>query len=171
MAACLWFRGWARARTGDAHGGRALIREGYALAIEVGTRARGSETLGYAAEALALAGDWPAAQREVEEAMQCAEALGERMYWPQLLLVDARIADALGERGRAEESIRRALADARAQQAPWLELIALSSLCEGDEATADEFESLRVLVDRLTEGVDTAPLARARALVEKARTR
>ena len=102
--------------------------------------------------------------------MRSAEALGERTYWPQLLLLDARIADALGERRRAEESMRRALADARAQEAPSLELIALSSLCERGEATNDAFESLRVLLDRLTEGLDTAPLAKARTLVEKART-
>ena len=40
---------------GDPRGGHALIREGYALAVQIGTRAWASETLGYAAEALVLA--------------------------------------------------------------------------------------------------------------------
>ena len=54
--------------------------------------------LGYAAEALANAGDWAGARQELEAAMQCADAIGEREYLPQLLVLEARIADALGER-------------------------------------------------------------------------
>ena len=97
--------------------------------------------------------------------MQCANAVGEREYLTQLLLLDARIADVLGEPDRARESMRQAIAEARAQEAPWLQLITLSALCERAEATAEDLQSLRRVVDQLTEGLDTALVARARALL------
>ncbi len=60
-AAAQWFRGWAQARQGGALAGYRLIRAAYEANIAVGMRAGGSETLGYAAEALLLAGDAEAA--------------------------------------------------------------------------------------------------------------
>jgi tetratricopeptide (TPR) repeat protein len=165
----LWLSGWAQARLGDPHAGYRRISEGYEQAVPFGLRALASEARAYGAEALALAGDWVAARRELAEAMRCADAIGERQYRTQLLLLDARIADALGEPDRARESIRQAIAEARAQEAVWLELIALSALCERKDATARDSAALRRVVDRLTEGLDTPPVARARALLEARR--
>jgi DNA-binding winged helix-turn-helix (wHTH) protein/tetratricopeptide (TPR) repeat protein len=165
-AAELWFRGWAEGQLGDPRAGHRLIREGYARAVGLGIRGWGSETLGYAAEALARAGDWTAARRELDEALQCAKATGEGKYRTQLLILEGRIADALGEPDRSRESMRQAVAEARAREAPWLELIALSALSEREGATADDLAELRRVVERLTEGLDTAPVARARALLE-----
>ena len=167
-AAHRWFRGWAQAQLGDPRAGYRVIREGYEQAARLGMRAWASETLGYAAEALARAGDWVAARRELDEAMQCASAIGGREYLPQLLLLDARVADALGERDRAREAMRQAIAEARSQEAPWLEMIALSALCERDDATAEDFAALAQVVNQITEGLDTAPVARARALLKAA---
>ena len=164
-AAQLWFRGWAEAQLRDPRLGYRLIREGCEQAARLGIRAWMSETLGYAAEALVRAGDWPAARKQLDEAMERASAIGEREYLPRLLLLDARIADALGERDRAREAVRQAIAEARSQEAPWLEMIALSALCERDDATAEDFAALRHVVDQLTEGLDTPPVARARALL------
>ena len=164
-AAERWFRGWAEAQLGDARAGHALVRDGYDRASRLGIRGWGSETLGYAAEALARAGDWTAARRELDEAMRCAQATGEGKYRVQLLLLDARIADALGERKRGRASARQALAEARAREAPWLELLALSALCERPGASGKDVQSLRLLLGRFTEGLDTAPLARARSLL------
>jgi DNA-binding winged helix-turn-helix (wHTH) protein/tetratricopeptide (TPR) repeat protein len=164
-AAHTWFHGWMQAHLGDPRMGHRLIHEGCEHALRIGVRATASETLGYAAEALALAGEWSAARREVEEAMQCADAMGERVYLTQLHLLAARIADALGEPDRARESMLRALAEARAQQAPWLEMLALSALCERAEATPEDRASLRAVLDRITGAEDTAPVARARALL------
>jgi tetratricopeptide (TPR) repeat protein len=62
-AAALWFRGWAQARLGDPRGGHRLIREGYDQVARIGMRAFAGETLGYAAEALLLAGDAASARR------------------------------------------------------------------------------------------------------------
>ena len=90
-------------------------------------------------------------------------------YLTQLLLLDARIADGLGEPERARESIRQAIAEARLQEAPWLELAALSARCERPDASAKDFAALAHVVEQLTEGIDTAPVARARELLKRRR--
>ena len=164
-AAHSWFRGWAKAQLGDADAGYRLIREGYEEALRLGLRVSASQTLVYAVEARARAGDWIAARRELEEAMRCGEAVGDRLNLPQLLLLDGRIADALAEPDRSRESVRQALAEARTQEAPWLELLALSELCRHDDATAEDRRALATIVDQLPEAGDTSAETNAKALV------
>jgi hypothetical protein len=122
--------------------------------------------LGYATDVLLLAGDLAGARQQLEEALHLAEKLGERVYLTQLHLLAARIADALGEPDAARESIRLALAEARAQEAPWLEMLALSALCEQPVATPEHRAWLRAALDRIRGAEDTAPVARARALLK-----
>ena len=153
-----WFRGWANARMGEPREGYRRIREGYEENTRLGMLAGASETLGYAAEALMLAGDWDAAQAQMEEALQIASTHGERVYLPQLFLIDAAIARARGE---------SAVAEARAQEAPWLELLARAVLCERDGATAEDRRALATLVDQLPEASDTAAFTQARALLDR----
>jgi DNA-binding winged helix-turn-helix (wHTH) protein/tetratricopeptide (TPR) repeat protein len=166
-AAALWFRGWAEAHLGDPRTGHRLIREGYERVARCGMRAYAGETLGYAAEALALAGDWAAARKEIAEAMQCAEATGDRSCRPRLLMLEARIADALGERRRAHDALLEAVTEARTQEAAWLELLACLALCERGDATVVELAALREVVEGLTEGLDMPVVERARALVSR----
>ena len=92
--ACQWFRGWADARMGQPRDGYRRIREAYEDNTRLGMLAGGSEVLGYAAEALMLAGDWDGAQHELEDALQVADTLGERVYLPQLFAMQAAIARA-----------------------------------------------------------------------------
>jgi tetratricopeptide (TPR) repeat protein len=162
-----WFRGWADARMGKPRDVHRRIREAYEENTRLGMLAGGSEDLGYAAEALLLAGDWDAAQQQLEEALEVAHARGERVYLPQLLLIEAAIARARGRSDVSHASVRRALAEARAQEAPWLELVALLELCEHDSPTAEDWHALRALVDQLHEANDTTAVTRARALLEK----
>jgi len=162
----LWFGGWAQAHLGNPSAGYRLIREGHELRVRLGMRARACEVLSYAAEALASAGDWAGARKELQEAMQCADAKSERGYLPQWLVLDARIANALGESKRASESIRQAIAEARAQEAPWDEMIALTALCERKGGTTRQREELRLVLEKVVGGRDTAPVARALALLE-----
>ena len=166
-AAHSWLRGWARAQLEDPRAGYRLIKEGYEQAFLLGMRIWASQTLGYAAEALGRAGDWTGARRELDGAMQCAEAVGERLCLPQLLLLGSRIADALGEPDRARELVRQALAEARTQEALWLELLALSELCLHDDATASDRRSLAAIVNQLPEASDTNAVRNAQALVQK----
>lgn len=167
--ACRWFRGWADARMGEPREGYRRIREGYEENTQLGMLAGGTETLGYAAEALMLAGDWDSAQAQLEEALRIANAHGERVYLPQLFLIEAAITRGRGQSAVARAAVRRAVAEARAQEAPWLELLALVELCERDGATAEDRQALAALVERLPEAIGTTTLTKARALLDKAK--
>jgi DNA-binding winged helix-turn-helix (wHTH) protein/tetratricopeptide (TPR) repeat protein len=166
---CRWFRGWADARMGDPIEGYCRIREGYEENTRLGMFTGASEVLGYAAEALVLKGDWRAAQEQLQEALQVADRLAERVYLPQLYLIEAAIAHARGKPAVADASVRRAIAEARAQEAPWLELMALLELCEYDGATAEDRQALAALVDQLPEAINTTAVARALALLHQAK--
>ncbi len=165
--ACRWFRGWAAARMGKPREGYELIREAYEANTRLGMLAGTSEILGYAAEALLLAGDLDRAREQIDEALQVAEKLAERVYLPQLYLIGAAIARARGELASAKASVRRAVAEARNQGAPWLELMALLELWEQDGATVQDRRALAVLVERLPEATDTEAYMKARALLDK----
>ena len=126
-----------------------------------------SETLGYAAEALVLAGELDAAELQVREAFQFAEQHGERVYLPQLHLIEATIARARREPSGALALIRRAVAEAQAQEAPWLELLAQVELCGCDGSTSEDIQRLAALVDGLPEAIGTPAYTRARALLDR----
>src|SRR5208282_957578 len=165
--ACRWFRGWADARMGRPRDGYRRIREAYEDNTRLGMLAGASEVLGYATEALVLAGDWDGAQHELEEALQVANTLGERVYLPQLFVMQAAIARARGDGAAADAAIRRAIAEARAQEAPWLELMALIELCDRHSATAKDRRALAALIDQLPEALNTSAAGKARALLDK----
>jgi len=166
---CESFRGWAEARMGQPREGYERIRRTYEANQRLGMLAGSSEVLGYAAEALVLAGDPESAERELAEAFDIAEKIGERLYLPQLFLTEAAIARMRGESDAAEASVRRAVAEARAQEAPWFELKALVDLCEHQGAGVEDQCALAALANRLPEAVDTTPGQRARALLKKAK--
>jgi DNA-binding winged helix-turn-helix (wHTH) protein len=164
-AAAQWFRGWAQARLGDPHAGHRLIRDGYEQVTRIGMRTFAAETMGYAAEALMLAGEVARAREQIAEAIERAEGPGDRHALPRLLILDARIADQLGERPRARQSLLQAIGEAQHQEATWPELLARSALCEHEDASRTDLAALGRVVDRLTEGFETAVVARARALL------
>ncbi|HUP06037.1 MAG TPA: AAA family ATPase, partial [Caldimonas sp.] len=164
-AAAVWIRGWAQARLGDPRAGHRLIRQGYDEMARIGTRAFAGETLGYAAEALLLDGDVAGARRELAEARTRAQEIDDRRSVPWLLLLEARVADALADGEGARAWLQQAIVEATHQQALWSELLARTALCERDDATADERAALGDLLDRLPECRDTPAAARARALL------
>jgi len=166
--ACRWFRGWADAHRGKPVEGFQLIRSAYEENRALGMISGSSETLGYAAEALVLHGDWDGAEEQLRQAMEIVNTYGERIYLPQLLLTKASIARARGQRADADASIRSAITEARTQGALWLELVALTEFCARATATGEDHRTLGALVDRLGEARDTPALARAGALVADA---
>jgi hypothetical protein len=91
------------------------------------------------------------------------------VYLPQLFLLEAAIARGRGQPAVARDSVRRAVDEARAREAPWLELVALLELCEQDSPTAEDWHALRALVEQLPEANDTTAVARARVLLDQVR--
>jgi len=96
--ACRWFGGWADARLGDPLNGYRRIRDAHDENARWGMLAGETETLGYAVEASAIAEDWKAAEAELHEALELADLRAERVYLPQLFLLQAVIARAQGRR-------------------------------------------------------------------------
>ncbi|HET9653154.1 MAG TPA: hypothetical protein VFP36_13225, partial [Usitatibacter sp.] len=166
-AAGQWFLGWAQARSGRPDDGYRLIRAAYEENTRLGMLAGGSEVLGYAVEALLIAGDLDRAQEELEQALEISRAFGERVYLPQLLTLEAAIARARGDVDAATVSARRAIEEARTQQAPWLELMALLDLCESKQATRADRGALAELIDRMPQAKDMPAVAKARAVLSK----
>jgi hypothetical protein len=162
-AACRWFRGWVDARMNKPLDGFRQIREAHQQNTALGMMAGASENLGYCAEALVLHGDWQAAQEPLDQALEIVERYGERIYLPQLLLIESAIADLRGEPAAAIPPIRRAVEEARAQGATLLELLALIRLCERVPAGDEDLRALARLVDQLEEAVDTTVVSRAQA--------
>ena len=167
-APCRWWRGWADARNGSPGDGYRRIRAAFEEHSGLGMRSGTSEVLGYAAEAMLLAGDCDTAKAELEEALRVADELGERVYLPQLFLLDAAIARAQGCPYASSVAVRRSVREARAQGAPWLELLALVELCAQCDATDAERQALATLVERLPEAEGTEPMKRARLLLQVA---
>jgi tetratricopeptide (TPR) repeat protein len=168
--ACRWWRGWADARNGAPRDGYRRIREAYEEHTGLGMRSGASEILGYATEALLLAGDCNAAQVELQEAFRVGEELGERVYLPQLLLLEAAISRAQGQPDAGIAAARRAIEEARAQEAPWLELLARVELCEHHDATPEDQQALATLVDQSPETDGTELAKRARSLLQAAQS-
>jgi tetratricopeptide (TPR) repeat protein len=163
-----WFGGLAMARSGKALEGYRQIRDAYEEDKSTGRIAGDSENLGYAAEALVLHGDWQAAQELLEQALEMVRMYGERIYLPQLLLIEGAIAGARDDPDAAESAIRRSVVEAREQGAAWLELLALIALCEQAGAADEDRRSLAALVGELHEASETIAIARARALLARA---
>ncbi len=163
-----WFSGLAHAWSGMPAQGHAQIDRAYRHSIHAGLLHGASEVLGYAAEALVLAGDWANAARQVDEALQLATRLHEHRYRPQLLLLKRRIALARGAREDADDAARQALLEARRQQSPWLEMTVLADVCEGSSASPEDIEALRGVVASLRESSSTPLMNRARALLDGA---
>jgi ATP/maltotriose-dependent transcriptional regulator MalT len=161
-----WFRGWAIARLGQPREGYALIREAYEENTRLGMLSGASETLGYAAEALLLAGDLDGARGELDQALHISEKLGERIYLPQLLLTGAAIARGQGNTRLANDSVQRAIAEARQQGAAWFELLAMMELIEQTGATSADRKAFAALVDQLPETSGTDAFSRAHALLQ-----
>jgi hypothetical protein len=113
-----------------------------------------SEVLGYAAEALLLAGDRDGAHA-ASGSTAAAKPRRARVS-PQLWLPRC------GDRARAWAArmlgtpARRAVEEARAQEAPWLELLALVELCGAStHLSAEDRQRSKHFVDRLSEARDT----------------
>jgi DNA-binding winged helix-turn-helix (wHTH) protein/tetratricopeptide (TPR) repeat protein len=160
-----WLRGWAQARMGDPQGAVRILRAANEEAAHAGVVAGASENLGYAAEALMLARDFAAAQEQLGQAFAIAHTYGERIYLPQLFILQASLARAQGNTKAAEAALREGLAEAESQGARWLELLVRIELGEHGGLRGAERRALAALMAELR-GADGAPaVERASALL------
>ena len=165
-----WFRGWAEARKGRPQEGHRLIREAYDHNTRLGMRAGASEVLGYAAEALLLAGDvGRRAKRSSRRRCRSPTSWARACTCRNCCCCRPRSRAPKDGPRRASASVRRAVEEAREQQAPWLELIALVELCAHHDASTAERQALAELVDQLPEAAGTEPVVRARSLLQAAK--
>jgi DNA-binding winged helix-turn-helix (wHTH) protein/tetratricopeptide (TPR) repeat protein len=161
----LYLRGWALAQLGDPAAGLALIRDGLARHLRIGMISSSTEVMGYAAEAMLLAGDWRGAHHELAEAFARARDLDEHMYVPILLILQARAARGLEDEAGAYRALQEAVRLARAQEAPGFELKAAIALAEHPSRTSADIEALASLLGSLDEGSDTGDVVRGHELV------
>ena len=159
-----YLRGWAMARLGDPAGGLAQIREGLARHLGIGMISSSTEVLGYAAEALVLAGDWDGAEAELSAAFERVRELDEHEYESMLYLLRARVARGRGDPASAFAALQEAVRIARSQEAPGIELAAACELVEHPDHTASDRKALADLLGTLTEGADAPDVSRARKL-------
>ena len=150
-----YLRGWAMAHQGDPLGGLALIRDGLERHLRIGMISSSTEVMGYAAEALVLAGDWEAANRELALAFARAREIDEHCYVPMLLLLQARVAGGQGDEEAACRWLREAVRTAREQEAPGFELKAANALVQHPASTDEDRQALGTLLGTLTQGHET----------------
>jgi tetratricopeptide (TPR) repeat protein len=160
-----YLRGWALARQGRPQEGIELIRDGLERHLRLGMIASSTEVMGYAVEALLLAGDVPGANRELAAAFARSRELDEHYYLPVLLVLQARAADAQGDAAGAGRWLRQAVDVARGQEAPGFELKAALALAAHSTATSGDREALRRVLESLPEGRDTQDAVRAGQLL------
>jgi DNA-binding winged helix-turn-helix (wHTH) protein/tetratricopeptide (TPR) repeat protein len=160
-----WFLGLVQAWNGMPVDGHARIDHAYRSYAQVGMLYGTAEVLGYATEALILAGDTVQALRRVDDALQLASRLHDHSYRTQLLLLKRRVFIAERAEREAQDVARQALFEARRQRSPWLEITVLVDLCGSPQAAAADLDALRQAVTGLPE-VSKAPLMnRARAVL------
>jgi tetratricopeptide (TPR) repeat protein len=162
----LWLRGWALARQGDPREGYRLVRQGFDIHARLEMFAGNTETLGYAAETLVLAGDWDGADRQLDEALALADRIHEHVMVPYLLRLRARVAKARESDARCREILLQSLAEARRQDSPFDELKSFVELVKQGLATPSERRALARTYASFPEGRDLPFLKEAARLLE-----
>ena len=162
-----WYLGLVQAWSGNPREGHARIDLAYTRYAEVGKLYGAAEVLGYATEALILAGDWVRAAQQVEEALQLAARLHDHSYRAQLLLLKRRAALGKDDIEVATAAAHEALDEARRQRSLWLEVTVLVEICEGAHAGPEDFEALASVIKSLPEDSSAPLIGRARALLNR----
>jgi DNA-binding winged helix-turn-helix (wHTH) protein/tetratricopeptide (TPR) repeat protein len=162
-----WLRGWALAQLGEPEAGHRSIRTADEHDLSLGLQRGRSGMLGHAALALVLGQQWDAAQAELGQALAQAARTGERIYLPDLLLLQGRIEWGLGRPQQARDAMRLAWQEAAIQQATWLELDALLALDEAGGLRPAGFEALVAARARVRQGSAAPLVVRADARLER----
>jgi class 3 adenylate cyclase/predicted ATPase len=171
LVAGMIFDGWSRAETGDGAAGIARIREGLSAAKTTGTlMPLGPLYTMIFADACLKLGQADDGLRATDDALAMMRTTGVRVWESELhrLKGELLLVRAPADAGAAEACFREALAIARQQGAQGWELRAAMSLGRllrrhgrRDEAR----QALTAVYERFTEGLESANLLEARALL------
>lgn len=164
-----YLRGWAEAHLGNPRRGLENIRDGLERHLRIGMLASSTEVMGYAAEALIIAEDFEGAHRQLGEAFARTREIEEHNYVPVLLMLQARVAQGLGDANAAYHWLQEAVRMARLQEAPGFELKAACALTEHPSSTRDDRKALANLLATFTEGLDSKDYLHGQALLAETR--
>jgi tetratricopeptide (TPR) repeat protein len=160
--------GQAGAQLGRAAEGIALIRDGIASILRLGTRLGISIFTAYLAEAQERAGATGQALETIEQALQANP--DERAYLPEILRIRGELRLKHGQIEWAEADFREAIALAQNMGARAWELRTTTSLARllAKEGRREEARAmLGEIYNWFTEGFDTADLKDAKALLDE----
>jgi class 3 adenylate cyclase/predicted ATPase len=170
LAEATMCRGFALVGLGQPTEGIAQLRAGLAAYNAPGARFLNTYWLGLLGEAHLEAGQFAAALTALDRAAATAAATHESHYQAQIHRLKGVVLAETGEAAEAASCLRRAIDVARSQQAKSLELRAATSLArlwadQGKRAQARDL--LAPIYGWFTEGLDTADLKDAQALLEE----
>jgi len=163
--------GWAATRQGEKDAGIVALRGGLAAWRKTGARLWLPIFLALEAEVHAKAGRNDVALQAIEQALATSEETGEKWAVAEVLRIKAGLLLAAG-RARAEEIesvLIASLEIARRQKALCWELRTscdLARLWQGQGRGKEALKLVRSIYDQFTEGLETADLQHAKALIE-----
>ena len=168
LANATMLRGWARVMQGHIEEGLAVMREGLAAWRATGSKFHVPYRLARAAEAHLVAGEIEDGLRLICEA---TDQSGDYWFAPELHRLKGELLLKAGRRDEVEGCLDQALKAAQEQGARLLELRAAMSLSKVLQAQGRRNEAQSMLApiySWFTEGLDTADLQQAKALLDQA---
>jgi class 3 adenylate cyclase/predicted ATPase len=163
------YRGWAKVNTGDLAGGISLLRDGSSAYSATGSQTRICYHTALLAKACEIAGQVDEALEHLDNALQLAEAVGERWFMAELYRQKGQVMIRRGASEAAEKFYRKALRIAEKQEAKLWELRAAVSLarlyCDHGHPRAAH-DLLGPVYGWFTEGFETRDLKKAKALLD-----
>jgi predicted ATPase len=166
------WRGWALAMQGQGQAGLGQMRQGLAAILDTGQTLTQPLCLILLAEAMGHAGQIAEGLHLLAEALAVLEAMGrgDLLAETYRLQGELLLRQAAPDAVQAEACFQQALTIARRQQAKSWELraaVCLSQLWQQQGKRAEAYELLGPIYSWFTEGLDTADLQEAKALLEE----
>ncbi len=164
------YRGWVKVNTGDVPAGVSLLRSGSNAYSATGAQTRICYHTALLAKACEIAGQVDEALSHFDNALQLAEAVGERWFMAELYRHKGELMIRQGDSEAAEKFYRKAIGIAEKQEAKLWELRAAMSLARlwGIQGRRGEARDLLApIYDRFTEGFDSPDLMGAKALLNE----
>jgi len=164
------YRGWAKAKDGDATEGISLLRSGLSAFRGTGAEMSMPHFIGLLARGCAIAGQVGEALALIEDALQIAERTGERWFAAELCRHKGQLRLRQKDSGAAETLFRQALTIGKEQEAKLWELragVSLARLHRDQGRRSEAHDVLASVYSWFTEGFDTRDLKDAKALLDE----